>query len=91
MKEYVENMKAYMKNMKKYVANMKKYEEICRYIGFSTPIHTYMGLRTWRNSEHRLHVCSLWDLEKFRILSLYVGLGTWKNSTRELPPGLWDF
>ena len=38
MKEYVENMKEYVKNTKKYVENMKEYEEICRYIGFGTPI-----------------------------------------------------
>ena len=32
-----------------------------------------MGLGTWKNSEHRLHIVSK----------------TWKNSMLELPPGLW--
>ena len=49
--------------MKEYVKNMKEYEEICQYIGFGTPI-SIMGLRTWKNSSHRLHIVS----------------GTWKNS-----------
>ena len=45
MKEYVENMKEYAKNMMKYVKNMKEYEEICQYIGFSTPISIWaLGL-----------------------------------------------
>ena len=44
MKEYVESMKKYVENMKEYVENMKEYKEICRYIGFRTPIYA-LGLR----------------------------------------------
>jgi len=31
-------MKEYVVNMKEYVGNIKEYEEICRYVGFGTPI-----------------------------------------------------
>ena len=46
--------------MKEYDKNMKEYEEICQYIGFGTPISTWvLGLRKilpsitarWRNTE----------------------------------------
>ena len=56
MKEYVENMKEY--------GLCEKYEEICRYVGFGTPVSIIMGLGTWKNSKHRLHIVA----------------GTWKNS-----------
>ena len=78
-------MKEHVENMKEYVENMKEYEEICRYIGFGTPISIW-ALEKFRAPPSY----SLWDLKKFRILPLYMGLGTWKNSTPELPPGLWD-
>ena len=50
--------------MKKYVENMKEYEEIIMSIYWIWHSHIYMGLWTWKNSEHRLHIVS----------------GTWKNS-----------
>jgi len=69
--------------MKEYVKNMKEYEEICRYIGFGTPISIWtlglgkiprpsllLGFGTWKNSE----------------LCLYTGSGTWKNSESPSPP-----
>ena len=38
-------MKEYVKNTKKYVENLMEYEEICRYIGFGTPISIWaLGL-----------------------------------------------
>ena len=39
------NMKEIWRYMKEYLENMKEYEEICRYIGFGTPI-SIMGLGT---------------------------------------------
>ena len=39
-------MKEYVENMMEYVKNTKKYEEICRYIGFGTPISIWaLGLK----------------------------------------------
>ena len=31
--------------------------------------HIYMGLGTWKNSEHRFHDYSLWDVEKKNLNS----------------------
>ena len=80
-------MKEYEGNMTEYVENIKEYEEICQYTGFGAPISIWaLGLEKFRAPPSY----SLWDLEKFRILSRYMDLGTWENSTPELPPGLWD-
>ena len=80
MTEYVENMKEYVKNIKKYVKNMKEYEEICQYIGFSTPISIWalglgklprpsflLGSGTVKDFKLCLYIglYRLWDLEKF--------------------------
>ena len=63
MTEHVENLKEYGKNMKKYVKNKKEYEEICRYIGFGTPISTWtLGLGKIPISPP---LYGPWDLEKF--------------------------
>ena len=51
MTEHVENKESVKNIMKKNVKNMKEYEEICRYIGFGTPISIW--------------ALDLWDLEKF--------------------------
>ena len=57
-------MKEYAKNTKKYIC--RKYEGIRRNMSiyWIWHFHIYMGLRTWKNSEHHLHTVS----------------GTWKNS-----------
>ena len=66
---------------------MKKYVNI---LDLALPYLLYMGLGTWENSEHRLHIVSrawknsefspfiwAWDLEKFhaRASSWALGLG----------------
>jgi len=86
MKKYVENMKEYVKNMKTYVENMKEYEEICRRIGFGTPISIWaLGLGKIPNPPP---LYGPWDLENFHarastwalglrnILSLTLGSGS---------------
>ena len=75
MKEYVENLKEYVQNTKKYVENMKEHEEICRYIGFGTPISIWiLGLGKIPNSAP---LYGPWDLKKFhaRASSWALGLG----------------
>ena len=55
-------MKKYVENMEEYEGNMTIYEEICRYIGFDTPISIWaLGLKKIPNSPTSYEP---WDLEK---------------------------
>ena len=58
-----------------YVKNMKEYEKICQYMGFGTPISTWV-LELEKNSEHRLHIVSeAWKNSEFSPFIWALGLG----------------
>ena len=71
--------------MSKYEGICEKYEEICqKYEGIlrNTSIywiwhsHIYMGLGTWKNSEHRLHIVSeIWKIPNSPPFVWALGLG----------------
>ena len=72
-------MKKYVENMKEYVENMKEYEEICRYIGFGTPISILtLGLGKIPISPSLYGSC---DLEKFHARASFSVLGFRKISS----------